>query len=124
MEAIKWLHIGCAVVSGSGFFARGILMIRDSELLQIRWVKILPHVVDTVLLLSAIILASQWGWSALQLPWVLVKILALLLYIYLGFVALRPGPTKTLRVTAWMAALVVFAYIVAVAITKYPLLFG
>lgn len=122
MDAIKWLHVGCAVLSGSGFFARGILMLRESSWLQARVVKIAPHLVDTLLLVSAIILASQWGWAALQMPWLLAKVIALLIYIALGMLALRAGHRKSVRVFAWVAALLVFAYIVAVAVSKNPAL--
>jgi uncharacterized membrane protein SirB2 len=124
MEAIKWLHVGCAVLSGSGFFVRGILMMRDSALLQARVVKVSPHIVDTLLLLSAIVLASQWGWAALQMPWLLAKIIALLVYIGLGVVALRAGRAKTVRVLAWSAAMLVFAYIVSAALSKTPFPYG
>ncbi len=123
METIKWLHIVCAMLSGAGFFARGILMVRESPWLQQRVVKILPHVVDTVLLVSAITLASQWGWAALHMPWIVAKIVTLLLYIGLGVVALRPWFSMRVRVGAWLAALGAFVYIVAVAISKNPLVF-
>jgi len=123
MESIKWLHVACAVLSGGGFFIRGILMMRESVWLQARMVKIAPHVVDTVLLASAIILASQWGWAALQLPWLLAKIVALLAYIGLGVVALRAGRNKQVRVLAWLAAMLVFVYIITVAMSKNPLVF-
>jgi len=123
MESIKWLHVACAMLSGGGFFIRGILMIRGSVWLQARMVKVIPHVVDTVLLVSAIALASQWGWAALQLPWLLAKVVALLVYIALGVVALRAGRSKRVRVLAWLAAMLVFAYIVAVAMNKNPLAF-
>ena len=121
MEGVKQVHIVCALLSGSGFIYRGILMLRGSPLLRARLMKIAPHVVDTVLLISAISLASQWGWAALEMPWLLTKIVALLIYIVLGAIALRRGRTKRVRATAWLAALGVFAYIVAVAITKNPL---
>ena len=122
MGIVKWIHVSCAIVSIVGFFVRGMLMINESYLLQSRAVKIVPHVVDTLLLVSAIILASQWGWAALQLPWLLAKMTGLLLYIALGMVALRMGKTKSIRVSAWIAAMGVFAYIAAVALTKSPLL--
>jgi uncharacterized membrane protein SirB2 len=35
-------------------------------------------------------------------------------------VALRFGRTKTVRASAWIAALVTFGYIVSVALTKDP----
>ena len=122
MGIVKTLHMACALLSITGFFARGLMMIKDSPLLQARFVKIAPHIIDTVLLVSAIVLASQWGLAALQMPWLLAKIVALIVYILLGMVALRRGRTKSARVVAWLAALVVFAYIVAVAVTKNPIL--
>ena len=123
MEQIKLLHVACAFLSIGGFFLRGVLMLNNSGWLHARVVKIAPHVVDTVLLISAIILASQWGWSALQMPWLLAKIIALLVYIGLGSMALRAGRPKSVRISAWLAALVTVAYIVAVAVTKNPLVF-
>lgn len=123
METIKWIHVGCGLLSGSGFFVRGLLMLRESTLLQARPIKILPHVVDTFLLISAIVLASQWGWAALQQPWLVAKIVALMIYIGLGMAALRAGRPKSLRVLAWLMALGMFGYIVAVAVTKSPWVF-
>lgn len=123
MEFIKLVHVVCAILSGCGFFIRGVLMVRESAYLQAWPIKILPHVLDTVLLVSAIILASQWGWAALQMPWLLAKIVALLLYIGLGTVALHRGKTKTKRISAWLVALLVFVYILVTAVTKNPLLF-
>mgnify|MGYP002267016457 CR=1 FL=1 len=120
MEGVKLVHITCALVSGGGFFFRGILMMRGSALLQSRLIKITPHVIDTVLLISAIILASQWGWQALSMPWLFAKIIALLAYIALGTVALKRGRSKVVRIAAWLAALGVFLYILAVAVTKTP----
>ena len=122
MGTIKIIHVTCALLSISGFVGRGILMIRDSSLLRARWVKVLPHINDTVLLVSAIMLASQWGWSALQMPWLMAKIIALLLYIALGTLALKPGRSQPIRTLSWLAAIVTIAYIVSVAITKKPFL--
>ena len=124
MGIVKSIHIVCALLSISGFVARGILMIISSPLLTARWVKVSPHIIDTVLLLSAIVLASQWGWSALQMPWLLAKIMALLVYIILGSLALRPGRPQSVRITSWLAAIATFAYIVSVALTKNPLVVG
>ena len=122
MGLVKLIHVSCALLSLGGFLARGVLMLRDSALLQQRWLRIAPHVVDTVLLGSAIVLASQWGLAALQLPWLQAKIGALLLYILLGSLAIRPGHSKTVRTGAWLAGLVVFGYILGVAVSKHPLI--
>ncbi len=118
MEIIKTIHVVCALLSISGFVGRGLLMIKGSPILTARWVKVSPHIIDTVLLVSAIMLASQWGWSALQMPWLLAKITALFIYIGLGSLALRPGRPQSIRVLAWLAAIATFAYIVSVAVTK------
>lgn len=122
MDIVKLIHVTTALLSISGFIARGILMLRDSHLLQMRWVKVSPHINDTLLLGSAIILAAQWGWSALQMPWLLAKIVALLVYILLGSIALHGARSHWVCGTAWLTAIVVFAYIVAVAVSKNPLL--
>jgi uncharacterized membrane protein SirB2 len=124
MGIIKTIHIVCALLSISGFVGRGILMIKGSPLLKARWVKVSPHIIDTVLLVSAITLASQWGWPALQMPWLLAKIIALLLYIVLGSLALRPGRPQSIRIFAWLSAIIIFAYIVLVAMTKNVFIIG
>jgi uncharacterized membrane protein SirB2 len=121
MDTVKTIHVICALLSISGFIGRGLLMVKGSPLLTARWVKVPPHIIDTALLTSAIFLASQWGWSALQLPWLLAKIMALLMYIILGSLALRPGRSQSVRISAWLAAIATFAYIVSVALTKNPL---
>jgi len=123
MELLKTIHVACALLSISGFMIRGILMLRDSAMLQMRLIKIAPHIIDTLLLGSAIWLAVQYGLSPGDNPWLLAKIIALLVYIGLGTVALKRGKTKQIRIMAWLAALLVFAYIVVVAVTKSALVF-
>jgi uncharacterized membrane protein SirB2 len=93
-------------------------MMQHSANLQRRWVKILPHIVDTVLLTSAIALAVAIQQSPINDPWLTAKVVGLLLYIYLGMVALRFGKTQRTKIIAWISALAVFIYIVLVALTK------
>ena len=95
-------------------------MLRDSPLLQQRWIKILPHVVDSFLLASAIALAWQLGYSPLVHPWLAAKITALLLYIVIGSIALKRGKTKRIRLVSWLAGQLLFVYIVSVAVTHDP----
>lgn len=95
-------------------------MLRESPSLQQRWVKIAPHTVDTLLLASAITLAWQLGYSPLSEPWLAAKIVALLLYVIIGTVALKRGKTKRIRLIAWLSAQMVFLYIVSVAVTHDP----
>jgi uncharacterized membrane protein SirB2 len=115
---LKIVHVGCAMISIVGFVARGIGMLRDSAWRRRRWVKVVPHVVDTLLLVSAIGLMFATGQYPYVHGWLTAKLLALVGYIVLGSIGLNYGPTMTIRVGAWLAALVVFGYIVAVAITR------
>jgi uncharacterized membrane protein SirB2 len=96
-------------------------MLADAGWVQSRPARTLPHVVDTILLLSAIALAYGLRVTPTAAPWLAAKIIGLLLYIGLGVVALRRGRSKRVRAAAWLAALLVFGYIVSVAVTKDPL---
>lgn len=118
---LKMLHVGSVALSGLFFVVRGVWMLRAPQRLTHAAVRILPHVIDTVLLASAVSLALLLRVNPLAVPWLAAKIGALLLYIVLGTVALRRGRTRTVRITAFVAALGVYAYIVAVALTRTPL---
>jgi uncharacterized membrane protein SirB2 len=121
--ALKHLHIACAILSGSFFLLRGIWMLRDSPRLKARWVRIAPHVIDTALLTSAVVLVVWSGQYPFVQPWLTAKLLALIAYIGLGTVALKRGRNKSVRIGAFVAALTLFAYIGAVALTKQVLVF-
>ncbi len=118
---IKLIHQSCALASLLLFTLRGIWMLRASPLRDQRWIRILPHAVDTLLLASAVALALMLQQYPLTHAWLSAKLLALLAYIGLGLVALRYGKTRGVRTMAWIAALAVFAYIVSVAFTHDPL---
>lgn len=117
---LKHIHAVAATIVLILFVLRGIWMVTESPMLQRRWVRVLPHVNDTILLLAAIGLAMFTGLA----PFVIAKILGLGLYIVLGTIALKRGRTKPIRVAAFVAALSVLAYIFAVAIRKTPLPFA
>ena len=120
---IKNLHIASVVLSGSLFLLRGIWMLCDSAMLQRRWVRVVPHIVDTLLLTSAIIMMIMSGQYPFAQDWLTAKLLALFAYIGIGTVALR-GRSKVVRVWAFIAALAVFSYIGSVAITRQVLVFA
>lgn len=117
---LKTLHVSCAFISIGGFALRGWWMLADNPLLQRRPAKVLPHLVDTLLLGSAIAMLVLLGLSPLQQPWLLAKIAALLAYIGLGMVALRFGRDRFQRRMAYLAALCCAAYIVSVAYSHSP----
>lgn len=96
---------------------------RQSVLLNQKWVKVIPHIVDSVLLITAILLAMRISQYPLVHGWLTVKIIALLIYIGLGMVALRYGKTMRQKKIAYGLAVVVFGYILAVAATRTPIIF-
>ena len=85
-----------------------------------RSARTLPHINDTILLISALLLAWHLGVTPMNSPWLAAKILALIVYIFLGILVIRPGRPLPIRILAGSLALVVFAYIVSVALTKHP----
>ena len=116
--AIKHLHVTCVALSAAGFLLRGLWMMTGSPLLQHRLTRVLPHVIDSLLLLSAITLAVMIQQYPFAAGWVTAKVLGLLAYILLGTLALKRGRTMGIRITAFTAALLVYAWIVSVAFTK------
>ena len=118
---LKYLHVSCVVLSGLGFFLRGLWMLSESALLKQRWVRVVPHIVDTVLLGSAITMLV----ISVQLPfaqgWLTAKLIGLVVYIMFGMMALKRGRTRKVRAVFFVAALAAFAYIVSVALTRSPL---
>ncbi len=117
---LKHLHLTFVLLSFAGFFTRGIWMLQGSGLLRRKWARILPHINDTLLLVSAIALAVVLGYSPGDHPWLMTKIIALFVYIGVGVLAFR-HPSKPVRVAAWLIALGIFLYIVSVALYKHPL---
>jgi len=83
-----------------------------------RWVRVLPHAVDTALLASAIALALRSAQYPLVHDWLTAKVVGLIAYIVLGTIALKRGRTRRVRIAALWGALLVLVYIVAVATTK------
>jgi uncharacterized membrane protein SirB2 len=142
--AIKHLHVACVVLSITGFCLRGVLVWKNavsvqanvseanvkqrsggrsqkSALVGRRWLRILPHINDSILLAAALMLTVLIEQYPFVDAWLTAKVLGLIAYILLGVLALRAGCRPRLRVAAGFAAVLVFIWIVSVAITKQPL---
>ena len=117
---LKTIHESAVMLSFAGFFARGAGMLSDAAWVKHRLAKTLPHLVDTVLIVSAVWLAAILRLTPSGAPWIAAKIVGLFVYIGIGMVALRFGRTRRVRASAWILAMLVFAWIVSVAITKDP----
>src|SRR5690606_3657589 len=103
-----------------GFAARGAAALRDAAWLRTRLARTVPHVVDTVLLVSGVAMAWMLHLTAGDAPWLVAKIAGLIVYIAFGIVALRPATPGRVRVAACAAAIVTALWIVSVALTKNP----
>ena len=119
--ALKLVHQACATLSITGFLLRGGLMLKGSALLRARWMRTWPHAIDSLLLISGIWMAVNLHVDPVNSPWLAAKLVALLVYIGLGFLALRLGKSYRLRVIALIGALACVAYIALVALTRSPL---
>jgi uncharacterized membrane protein SirB2 len=117
---VKHLHTTAATLSIALFVTRGAWMLWSPSMLQLRWVRVVPHVIDTVLLAAGIWLASQLAAGGPH-AWLAAKLVALVVYIALGTVALKMSRPPSVRIAAFVAAVVTFGYIVSVAVTKSPL---
>ena len=115
---LKSFHITLAYLTTLGFVVRGLWSIMDSPLQNQRWVKVLPHIIDTMLLLIGVTMAINIG-ASLVSGWLAAKLLGLLGYIGFGVLAMR-AKTMALKVTGFLAALSCVAYMFSVAFTRSP----
>jgi|TARA_R100000501_G_C2617150_1_gene110647 uncharacterized membrane protein SirB2 len=114
----KNLHITLAALSLSLFLIRAMYSVRESPQLERRWAKVLPHLVDTLLLicgLTLMVLLKAWPH---QTPWLSAKLIALCFYIGIGTMAIKRARTPRGRALFTFLAILVFAYMASVAITK------
>lgn len=111
-------HVLAVTVSGLFFLARGVAIYTGMAWVEARWVRIAPHVVDTVLLLSALLLAWQTAQYPFVHAWLTAKLIGLVVYIGLGVMAFRVLRGRPAGLAAFVAALLVFLWLVGIAHTK------
>lgn len=118
---LKHSHMFFALLSLVGFLIRWYWSFFKPLLLQLKPVKILPHIIDTLLLVCAILLAISINASPHNEPWLAGKILFLIIYIGLGYIALKPRFSPPVRLLAGLMALGTFFSIAAMAFSKQGL---
>lgn len=114
------LHVGAVMLSGALFLVRGASMLAQADWQQRGIWRVLPHAVDSVLLAAAVGLIVALNGQPLGQPWLYAKLLALLGYIVLGSIALKRGRSYRQRLLAFAGAILVFTYIVGVALSRSP----
>jgi uncharacterized membrane protein SirB2 len=117
---IKWVHISCVLLSGSLFASRGLAMLGSSRYANNRVLARLSYVIDTALLVAAVLLALIIHQYPFVQAWLTVKVVLLVIYILLGVFALRRGKTRWRRTGYFVAALAVYAFIISVAVMHNP----
>lgn len=115
---IKLIHMSTAFISISFFIIRGIWVFRSSTMMNKKWVKILPHVNDTLLLITATILALSLQQYPFVDAWLTAKFTALIIYIVFGMYALKRAKEMKNKVLFFILSLLTFGYIVGVALTR------
>ena len=121
--AMKHLHLTAVALTILFFITRFIWKQIGSPMSDKKWVKILPHVIDTVLLTSAIALCIIVSRYPFIHAWVTFKLLAVIGYIILGLIALKKAQTKAMQWTSFVLALILLGATAKVAILKQPLFF-
>ena len=123
-EFLKVAHVTAVAASYLLFVLRGIWLLLEPERLHRGWDRVLPHTVDTLLLVFGLLLAwhtAQWPFQA---PWLTAKLAGLVAYVLVGLYAFRLASCRSARAAGWLAAQVIFGYIVLVAFTRDPTPWG
>lgn len=113
--ALKHLHTTAAALSLLFFIVRAYWSVIESPTLRKKVVRIAPHVIDTILLVCGLAMAYTIGFNQ---GWIWAKLVALVLYIGVGTVAIKRGKTPASRAIAAVIAIAVFVYIVGVALQR------
>ncbi len=119
---LRHLHVLTAVLSVTLFSFRFLLLIRSSTWLQKRWLKVLPHLNDSLLLILAILLCIAIRQAPLVTPWLTEKVVAVILYILAGMFTLKWSKDRLSKIIWFMIAILMFAYTAYIAINKTPLI--
>ncbi|MGZ5054795.1 MAG: SirB2 family protein [Methylobacter sp.] len=118
---IKFFHLAFILLSISSFVGRVYCAEKRPEMLEQKWIKIGPHVINSLLLLTGFALVFQGSWLSADYGWIIAKLVALVAYVGLGIVAIKSQ--GDLRWKAFAGALACFVYIAAVAVTKSAFIF-
>ncbi len=118
---IKAVHIAAVIASGSLFALRGTAVQFGAKWAMAAPLRYLSYSIDTVLLTAALMLATILHQLPFVHGWLTAKVLLLVCYVVLGSFGLKRGGTRVVRTTCWIAALLVYLFIVSIARAHHPL---
>jgi uncharacterized membrane protein SirB2 len=113
---LRSLHVMLAYATVIGFVVRAVWSLTDNEMLKARWVKIVPHAIDTLLLVLGVAMALSMSQSPVS-GWLGAKLIGLLAYIGFGVLTLRAA-SRSLKIAGLCGALASVGYIFSVAFTR------
>ena len=119
----KHIHMTLALLSVALFTLRFIWLLVNSAKLQAKWVKITPHIVDTLLLALGVMMAVQYSINPLEQLWLGEKIIAIFAYIFTGYYTLKLARNKPMRIIGYLGTMGWMMLIVRLAITREPIFF-
>ena len=118
---IRNVHIVAIMLSGLLMLTRGLVHNAFGASWVMSWpVRTLSYTIDTVLLTAALMLTTIIQQYPFVDGWLTTKVLLLVVYIVLGYTALR-GSTPQLRWASLGGAALVYGFIVTVARAHSPL---
>lgn len=118
---VKHIHVWLVVLSLAGFVIRFFGSQKNASFLHNKTVRIAPHIIDTFLLLSGISLIVLYGWSPIAHHWLTAKLVLVVVYIVLGYLAMRGPFSRKGRQLSGAAALATAFCIIFLAVYKPPL---
>jgi len=119
----KHLHMTLAVLSISLFTLRFIWTLANSSRLQSKWVKITPHIIDTLLLTFGVVMAVQYSINPIEQLWFGEKLLAVAAYIFTGYFTLKLARNKPMQIIGYLGAMGWVMLIVRLAMSREPVFF-
>ncbi len=119
----KHIHMTLAVLSISLFTLRFIWTFINSPKLQAKWVKITPHIIDTLLLVIGVVMAVQYSINPIEQLWLGEKLLAVVAYIFTGYFTLKLARNKPMQLIGYLGAIGWVMLIVRLAMSREPLFF-
>ncbi len=114
------LVAACSVIL---FIFRFILLLKDDELRKRKWLKITPHVIDTVLFTLGIIMVIKLSLYPWYVDWINEKLFMVLAYIAAGYYTLKLAPNRISQLVGFIFAMVCITLIVTIAVNKQTYLF-
>jgi len=118
IKMFKHIHMTVAVISIALFTLRFIWTLMSSAQLDKKWVKVLPHIIDTVLLGLGIAMAVQLSINPFEQLWLAEKILAVFAYIFTGYYTLKIARNRVFQILGYLGAMGWVMLAVCIAMTK------